>query len=72
MAYKTNKRPTYAQTVWRARDFESALGLSHTTVSNMLTSGKIRSVLVSPRLRLATESPDAYLARKAAEAAPAA
>lgn len=68
---KGNKRAASAQAAWRATDFEAALGLSHTTISNMLTGGEIKSVLISPRLRLATESPDAYLARKAAEAAQA-
>ena len=69
---KTKKRAFSAQAAWRARDFEEALGLSHTTISDMLTGGEIRSVLISPRLRLVTESPADYLARKAAEAAEAA
>lgn len=65
---KATKRAACAQAAWRASDFEAALGLSHTTISDMLTGGEIKSVLISPRLRLATESPTQYLARKAAEA----
>ena len=69
MPTTTKKRAASAQAAWRARDFEEALKLSHTTISDMLTSGEIRSVLISPRLRLATESPSEYLARKREQAA---
>ena len=68
---KKDRRPA-AQAAWRIRDFEEALKLSHTTISDMVTGGTINSVLLSPRLRIITESPEQFLARRAAASAPSA